>query len=329
VPSTPSGAHAVGLDLGGTKISAQVVDSSALGEPFASSRVATPHGGPAIVAAIVHCVADIAAQLEGSGASVGAVGLGAAGLVDTVGVMRFAPNLPGVIDFPFGSELEARLGVPVAIANDATAATLAEQRLGAGRGASDLLMVSLGTGIGAGAVSGGILQLGAHGFAGEAGHMVVDPTGPPCPCGRRGCWERFASGSGLGRLAREAVEAGRAQAVVDLAGGDPSAVRGEHVGVAAAAGDGDAREIVRSFAWWVALGIANLVNILDSEVVVVGGGLVDLGELLLEPVRNAFDELVLAARHRPPVRIVPAELGSAAGAVGGWLLADDLLAPRR
>jgi len=329
MPSPTLVASAVGIDLGGTKINARVVDPADLSTPVAAGRVATPTGGSAIVAAIEQALDEVTAQLEPLGRRVGSVGLGAAGLVDDDGIMRFAPNLPGVLDFPFRSELERRLGVPVAVTNDATAATLAEQRLGAGRGSADLLMVSLGTGIGAGFVSGGVLQVGAHGFGGEAGHMVVDPTGPRCPCGRRGCWERFASGSGLGRLAREAVEAGQAAAVVELAGGDPAAVRGEHVGLAAAAGDGDAREVLRAFAWWVALGIANLVNVLDCEVVVVGGGLVDLGDLLLEPVRNAFDELVLAARHRPSVRIVAATLGSDAAAVGAWLLADDLLAVGR
>jgi len=128
--------------------------------------------------------------------------------------------------------------------------------------------------------------------------MVVDPNGPPCPCGRRGCWERYASGSGLGRIAREAAHAGRAPGVVAAAGGDPEAVRGPHVTAAAADGDAGALAIMRDFAWWVALGVANLVNVLDPSIVVIGGGLAEAGDLLLEPVRAAYTDLVLAAEHR-------------------------------
>ncbi len=152
-----------------------------------------------------------------------------------------------------------------------------------------MVLVTLGTGIGGGLIVGDELVRGAAGFAGEPGHMVVDPNGPPCPCGRRGCWERYASGSGLGRLGREAAEAGRAGAVVALAGGDPEAVRGEHVTAAAAGGDPEALAVMADFAWWVALGMANLVNLLDPEVVIIGGGLAEAGELLLGPTRAAFE----------------------------------------
>jgi glucokinase len=172
-------------------------------------------------------------------------------------------------------------------------------------------------------VAGGVLQRGANGFAGEPGHMVVDPNGPPCPCGRRGCWERYASGSGLGRLARDAAEAGKGPRLVTLAGGDPELVKGEHVTIAANEGDPDALEVLRSFGWWAALGIANLVNVLDPEVVVVAGGLVEAGEVLMEPIRASYRELVLAADFRPEVRIVPAQLRGDAGAIGAALLAHD------
>src|SRR5207248_1383416 len=150
--------------------------------------------------------------------------------------------------------------------NDATCATWGERQMGAARGRDDVAVVTLGTGIGGGFVLGGRLYRGANGFAGEVGHMIVDPKGPPCPCGRRGCWERFASGSGLARLAREAAESGRGHRLVELAGGDVEAVRGEHVTRAAAEGDAEAIQVFRDFGWWAALGIANLVNTLDPEV---------------------------------------------------------------
>jgi glucokinase len=188
-----------------------------------------------------------------------------------------------------------------------------------------MVLVTLGTGIGGGIVAGGELQHGAAGFAGEPGHMVVDPHGPPCPCGRRGCWERYASGSGLGRLARDAAYAGQAEVVLALAGGDPEDVRGEHVTTAAADGDAEAIAVLRDFAWWVALGVSNLENLLDPEVVVIGGGLAEAGELLLGPTRDAYATLVLGYEYRPPVRIVGAELGAEAGAIGAGLLALDAI----
>lgn len=313
-----------GVDLGGTKILGRVFDPAHPTTVVASARVDTPRGGEAILDALVEVVHRLADGLPAGGGALAAVGVGAAGLIDLHGVLRFAPNLPTVIDLDLGATLTRRLSLPVAVDNDANCAMVAEHRLGAALGANDAVLVTLGTGIGAGTIVHGRLQRGAAGFAGEPGHMVVDPTGPPCPCGRRGCWERFASGSGLGRLARDAAEAGRADRLVSLAG-DASAVRGEHVTIAALEGDPDALVVLRDFAWWVALGVANLVNLLDPEVVVVGGGLVAAGDALLVPTRQAYAGLVLAHDHRPPVRIVAAGLGPDAGAIGAGLLAADLV----
>jgi glucokinase len=163
--------------------------------------------------------------------------------------------------------------------------------------------------------------VGGHGYAGEIGHMVVDPAGPPCPCGRRGCWERYASGGGLGLLAREAAMAGRLPAVVALAGGDPESVRGEDVTAAALAGDADARQVVEQLGWWVGFGLANLTCVLDPTCIVLGGGLVAAGELWFEATRAAFAALVEGGSAREPVVIVPAAFGERAGAVGAALAA--------
>jgi glucokinase len=207
----------------------------------------------------------------------------------------------------------------VLIENDANFAVLAEHRLGAASSFDHVVLVTLGTGIGGGIVIDGKVQVGAAGFAGEIGHMVVDPAGPACPCGRRGCWERFASGAGLGMLARQAAMAGRLDAVVHLAGGDPESVRGEDVSAAADAGDPAAQHVIREVGGWVGFGLANLACVTDPECFVLGGGLVHAGDLLFESARSAFAEQVEGGRRRPEIAIVPAAFGERAGAVGAAL----------
>lgn len=312
---------ALGMDLGGTKLLGVAIDAAGL----VVSEVRVP--APAGASDIVQTVLQVAAELEQEAGS-GPLGVGMPGLVTPEGMLRFAPHLPGVIDLPLQRLLrEALPGRAVLVDNDVTSATAGEAALGAARGAAEVLMVALGTGIGGGAITRGSLLRGAHGFAGEIGHIVVDPTGPPCPCGRRGCWEQFASGSALGSQGSSAARAGRASTVLQLAGGDAGAIRGEHVSRAAASGDSEAIEVLAAFGRWVALGIANLVNVLDPELVVVGGGLVEAGEIVLGPVREGYRELAPAVQVRRPVRIVGAALGERAGAVGAAVLARGLPSP--
>jgi glucokinase len=208
----------------------------------------------------------------------------------------------------------------VHVDNDATCAATSEWLFGAGRGATDMVLVTLGTGIGGGLVAGGKLQRGKHGFAGEYGHIVVDPDGPPCPCGRRGCWERYASGSGLARLAREAAVGRRVNRVLDLAGGDPESVRGEMVMQAAREGDADALKVIDLFGRWVALGLVNLTNVLDPEMFVLGGGLAAGSDLYLEPIKSWFHELIYQPELRPMPEVAFAHWNERAGAVGAALL---------
>ncbi|HUP85242.1 MAG TPA: ROK family glucokinase [Acidimicrobiales bacterium] len=305
----------IGIDLGGTKCLGVIVDER--GTVLEEHRVETPVG----VDAILGVLGEVASELLARGHDIVGVGVGAPGLVDARGALRYAPNLPGVFELPLAGPLADRLAVPVVVENDASCAGWGEREAGAGRDRDDVVLVTLGTGIGAGVILGGRLFRGHHGFAGEVGHMVVDPSGPVCVCGQRGCWERFASGTGLGRLARDAAVAGRGARIVALAGGDVDQVRGEHVTAAAAEGDADATKVMQDFAWWVALGLANLANAFDPELFVLGGGLVGAGEILLAPVRRAFLELLDGADHRPAVGIVAAELGERAGAIGAALLA--------
>jgi glucokinase len=287
---------------------------------LAEHRVPTPRTGPALLDALSETVRVLRDAVPSSSA----VGIGVPGLVDRAGRLRFAPNLPGIVELDVGPEVARRTGLPVAVDNDNTAAVAGEHALGAARGVDDAVLLGFGTGIGAGLLLGGTVVRGANGFAGEAGHMVVQRDGVPCPCGRRGCWERYASGSGIGRNGRAAAEAGRAPRLVALAGGDPLDVRGEHVTLAAAEGDAVALEVVRDFADWVAVGLVNLVQLLDVGMFVVAGGVAESADVLLPPIRDAYAQRAVAAEHRPPVRIVGAALGERAGAVGAALLARSL-----
>lgn len=310
----------VGIDVGGTKAQAVVLDDA--GEVVASAQRPTPRGDhslPALVEVLFELAGAVAHDGMGSGDS---IGVGVPGLVTRSGVLRAAPNLDGVADFAIAELLTARLGTDVHVDNDATCATVAEWLLGAGRGSHDMVLVTLGTGIGGGIVANGALVRGRNGFAGEFGHMVVDPSGPLCPCGRRGCWERYASGSGLATLAREAATGHRLHHVVRHAGGDAQAVRGEHVQAAARDGDPEALAVVDDFARWVSIGLANLTNALDPERFVLGGGLAAAADLYLDPIQRWFEELL----YQPHLRSVPsiefAQLGPNAGAIGAALLPE-------
>ncbi len=323
----PAGAVTLGIDVGGTKMLGLALSDE--GEILAQSRRASPHpaataaGHPAAVHALVATMGELAEELAAGLQGVRALGVGMPGLVDDSGRLRFAPNLPAGDDLDVAGRLRGRVGLPVVVDNDATCAALAEWTLGAAAGATDALVVTLGTGIGGGIVADGQVLRGAQGFAGEIGHMVVDPSGPLCTCGKRGCWERFASGSGLARLAREAAHAGRLGSVVHLAGDDPDAVRGEHVSAAAAAGDTEAQSVLDELGWWIALGLSNLAQVLDPGIVVVGGGLVETLTLVLPTIVRSFAEMLEGADRRPHIPIVPAALGEQAGAIGAAVVARE------
>jgi glucokinase len=293
-----TGALTAGVDVGGTKVLGVVVDASdAL---VAEHRVPTPAGGDALVDAIVGVVETLRATHP-----VEAVGVGVPGLVDRDAVLRFAPNLPGIVELAVGERVGRALGVRVTVDNDNTCALWGEHLLGAARDVDHAVLVGLGTGIGGGLLLDGRLVRGAHGFAGEIGHMVVAIDGIPCVCGRRGCWERYASGTALGRLGREAG----------------IGERGEDVTAAAIAGDATALAVFEVFADWFAIGLVNLVHVLDVERCVIAGGVVEAGEVLVDAVRRAFAARLVAPEHRPPVQIVGASMGERAGAIGAALLA--------
>lgn len=309
----------VGLDVGGTKILGVAITPD--GQVLAEERRATVNSGATLLDDLAELYESLttSASSEHDGATAPPLGVGLPGLVDRGGTLAFSPNIRAASGADVRGGLAERLRERrpiIQVDNDATCAAAGESAFGAGRGRADVLFVTLGTGIGGGIVSDGHLLRGSSNFSGEIGHVVVDPQGPPCGCGRRGCWERYASGSGLGRIARDHALAGQASRVVALAGGDPDVVRGEHVMRALEEDDAEAAVILEEFAWWLALGLANLANILDPRVIVIGGGLVKAGETLLVPVRSAFNSQLEGASVRPAVEIVAASLGERGGAIG-------------
>jgi glucokinase len=316
--ASSEGGSALGLDVGGTKINAFRVARD--GTVLRRKSVATPADD-----AEEAMVATIALARELVAPDVVGIGVGAAGLVDAnEGVLRFAPNLAWR-EVPIARRITEALGLRCQVDNDANTAAWAEWRFGAGRGYRHMFLVTVGTGIGGGLVAGRRLFRGAHGFAAEVGHIIVEPDGPLCGCGNRGCWEQVASGAAIGRLGRAAVQEHPNSTLATLAGEDPDAVTGLVVTRAALQGDEVARGILAEVGRRLGEGIAGFVNALDPQIVVVGGGVAEAGELILEPARKAFGDALEGARHRPEVPIVAAQLGNDAGAIGAATLALEEL----
>jgi glucokinase len=309
---------AIGIDAGGTKVAGLLVDCDEGGKVLERTVVVMPaDDAEQATETVVEVAADLLARAGGSGRP---VGIGAAGMVDLDGVMRFAPNIAWR-EAPLARRISDFLGVPAFLDNDANVAAWGEYRFGAGRDSADMLLVTVGTGIGGGIVSSGHLYRGAHGFGAEIGHIIVEPGGPRCGCGNLGCWEQVASGHAIDRLARQAAAEYGGTLIVELAGGDPSAVDGHAATEAARRGDPIALGILTNVGSRLGQGIAGLVNVLDPDLVVIGGGAVTAGDLLLEPARESFRDAVEAPEHRPEVPIVPAALGNDAGAIGAADLA--------
>jgi glucokinase len=308
---------AVGIDVGGTKIAGGVVDER--GRILATARRDSPATD---TEAIERAVEDVVAELRGSH-DITAVGVGAAGFVDSArSTVLFAPNLAWR-DEPLRADLEARIDLPVVIENDANAAAWGEFTFGAGEDATDSLLVTVGTGVGGGIVLDGQLHRGAFGVAAEIGHMRVVPDGRLCGCGNRGCWEQYASGSALVRDTREQSRQGSliARTLVDRAGGDVEAITGPLITEAARVGDEFAREQLASLGRWLGEGIASMAAVLDPAVVVIGGGVSEAGDLLLDPVRAHFRANLTGRHYRPELERRAALLGNKAGMIGAADLA--------
>jgi glucokinase len=305
---------AIGVDLGGTKISAGVVDAG--GGLLDRAELPADIDDPASVCTQI---ADLVSQL-GATDPVG-LGIGAAGIVDhETGHYSYGPNT-ALRDVDLAQMAADAVGLAVRIDNDANCAAWAEHRFGVGRGCRHFLCVTLGTGIGGGLVIDDKPYRGAHGGAAEIGHMVVDPEGPPCGCGQRGCWEQFASGLALERMAREGLARHPDSALNDDA--VDGHVRGQAITQAARRGDRFAQSLIAELGRWVGLGLGSLVNILEPERIAIAGGVARDWDLLAAPAHEAFVERIEAADRRPIPEVLPAKLGHDAGIVGAALLVFD------
>lgn len=311
---------ALGIDLGGTKIAASVVSSD--GDLSGEVRVPTPaaDGPEAVIDAMVSTARRALAVSSLGPDDLTGVGVGAPGPVDPVrGRVVRPPNLPGWQDVALREALSTRLGLPVTLDNDANAAGLAEARFGAGRGCSPLLYLTVSTGIGGAILLDGQLLHGATGAAGEVGHIVLDPGGPRCGCGGRGCLEALASGTAIARDARAAIESGRDSTLAERFSDRPEDLGAADVARAARQGDALAAEVLTGALDSLGLGVASLVNVLNPARVVVGGGLSALGERLLAAILQGIARQANPmARSAVSVRL--AALGPQVGVLGAAAL---------
>lgn len=311
--------HAIGVDIGGTKIAVGVVDEE--GKILAQVRRDTDADD---VAHIDRAIADACNELVKEH-EVGAIGLAAAGFVspDRTSV-NFAPNIAWR-EYPLAAKVAELVDadLPIVVENDANAAGWAEFRFGVGREATDMLMLTVGTGLGGAVISERELVRGKWGMAAEVGHMRVVPEGHYCGCGHEGCWEQYASGSALERDAQHAAVARADQAarLLELAGGDAAEIRGKMVTEAAQEGDALSIELLATLGRWIGEGSASVAALLDPELIVIGGGVGAAGDLLLGPVRRGFEAQLSAMGHRPVAKIELAEHGNEAGIVGAADLA--------
>lgn len=309
--------QAIGLDVGGSKVAGILMSED--GTVRELLRLDTPADD---VEAVLETVVLVAERLRARG-SAAAVGLGAAGMVEfETGVMRWAPNIAWR-EVPLRELVEEHIGLPCVVDNDANTAAWGEFRFGAGRGLRHALVVTVGTGIGGGLIQDGALYRGAHGFAAEIGHVIVEPDGPICGCGNLGCWEQVASGQALDRMAEGAARLHPEGPIARASGG--AAASGRDVVLAAVQGDPGAVTILETVGRRLGEGLAGLANILDPEAIIVGGGVAEIGPPILDPARASFLEAVEAPDHRPEIPILSAELGNDAGAIGAAAMALERL----
>jgi glucokinase len=306
----------LGIDLGGSKILTAVVNPR--GEILSSDEGITPatKGRETVVQSIVDSSHRALEQAGVAISEIFAIGVGAAGISNpATGILFTSPNLLGLRDVPLRDIMQERLGKKTFLINDANAAALGEFYFGAAQGAHNFIYITLSTGIGGGIVIDGKIYTGAIGAAGEIGHMTIDDNGPICNCGNRGCWETLASGTALAKEAKHRIKEGVRTSILEYADGDIEKVTAQVIHSAAQQGDSLAKELIARTGYYIGVGLANLINIFNPELIVIGGGLSNIGDMLLKPAfktarERAYKEVFQA------VRFASAGLGRNSGVLG-------------
>ncbi len=304
------------IDLGGTKVIAAIISDE--GEVMAREyhHTLANEGPQPIINRMLLSIDHLLSAQDMSLSQLHSISVAAAGAIDMKkGVVTFSPNLPGWCDIPLRDIIKEKYGINTFLLNDASAAALGEHRFGAGRGVKSLIYLTVSTGIGGGIIINDKLYLGLCGSAGEIGHTIIDVNGPRCNCGNIGCLETLASGTAVAREAIRRIGCGEKSSLTEIVEGKIENITAEKVGVAAQGGDSLALDIISKAAVYVGVGMVNLVNIFNPEMIIVGGGMAKMGDLLLAPAR----QVVLERAYQLPaqaVRIVPAQLGDDAGVLG-------------
>jgi len=313
----------LGVDFGGTKIRCAVADSH--GRIIARNYGATParEGPEVVLQAVVDLARGVVKEVGATFNQLKGIGVAAAGpLNSNTGVVFLSPNLYGWHNVPLRDLVERKLGIKTLVENDANAAALGELYFGAGRGVRNLIYITVSTGIGGGIIIDGKLYRGACGTAGEVGHMTIDLDGPRCNCGNTGCWETLASGTALARRAKQRIEQGAETSVLSLVGGDIDGITAKTIAAAAEQGDPFARELITENGYYLGVGFVNLVNLFNPELILVGGGLSNMGEALLKPAIEVVKERAFREVYES-VRFELAGNGDDAGLLGAIALVRE------
>jgi glucokinase len=312
--------HYIVVDLGGTQIRAALATSPNRLHQTIRRETLADQGPDVVIRRIESAIRQVAGERW---ADVDAVGIVAPGPLDPwLGVILEPPNLPGWANLPLKDRLSSGLNRPVVLGNDANLAALAEQRFGAGQGKRHMIYITVSTGIGGGVITDDKLLLGVRGLAAEVGHMTLEPYGPLCTCGNKGCLEALASGPAIARNARDRIAAGRASSILALAGDDPQRITAELVGRAATQGDPLAIELLQQAGFYIGVGIVNLMKLFNPGIIVIGGGVSQVGNLLFEPIRHTVQARI-SHFYWENCPIVPAALSDDVGLLGALAMVAD------
>lgn len=319
--SKKPGLPVLAIDLGGTKIASAIVSDT--GKILARDYRLTlaGEGVEPVMGRIFQSVEQLLKESKTTPSQLDSISIASAGTIDSEqGLVSVSPNLPGWRDIPLRDRIKERFGLDTFLVNDASAAALGEHRLGAGRGTVNLIYITVSTGIGGGIIIDGGLYLGSSGSAGEIGHMTIDASGPECYCGNKGCLEVLASGTAIAREAKKSIAAGESSALTDMVAGKTEAITAREVSLAAQGGDPLALKVVAEAANYLGVGMTNVVNIFNPDMIVIGGSVAKMGDRLLEPVRQVVAETAFGLSAQA-VQIVPAGLGDDVGILGAALYA--------